>query len=52
MPSNVMVQARLSRLMVATQHEQEKHDINVLNKGGWLGGWLAKSSGYNYTKIF
>jgi hypothetical protein len=34
MPSKVMVQARLSRLMVATEQVQEKYDMKVLNKGG------------------
>jgi hypothetical protein len=34
MPSKVMVQARLSILMVATQQVQEKYDMEVLNKGG------------------
>jgi hypothetical protein len=29
-----MVQARLSRLMVATQQVREKYDMKVLNKGG------------------
>jgi hypothetical protein len=29
-----MVQSMLSRLMVATQQVQEKHDMKVLNKGG------------------
>jgi hypothetical protein len=38
MPSKVMVQARLSRFMVATQQVREKYDMKVLNKGGWLGG--------------
>jgi hypothetical protein len=33
MPSKVMVQARLSRLMVATQQVKEKYDMKV-NKGG------------------
>jgi hypothetical protein len=34
MPSKVMVQARLSGLMVATQKVREKYDMKVLNKGG------------------
>jgi hypothetical protein len=34
MPSKVMVQARLSKLMVATQQVWEKYDMKVLNKGG------------------
>jgi hypothetical protein len=34
MPSKVMVQARLRRLMVATQQVREKYDMKVLNKGG------------------
>jgi hypothetical protein len=34
MPSKVMVQARLSRLIVATQQVREKYDMKVLNKGG------------------
>jgi hypothetical protein len=34
MPFKVMVQARLSRLMVATQQVREKYDMKVLNKGG------------------
>jgi hypothetical protein len=34
MPSKVMVQERLSRLMVATQQVREKYDMKVLNKGG------------------
>jgi hypothetical protein len=34
MPSKVMVQARLSRLKVATQQVREKYDMKVLNKGG------------------
>jgi hypothetical protein len=34
MPSKVMVQAMLSRLMAATQQVQEKYDMKVLNKGG------------------
>jgi hypothetical protein len=34
MHSKVMVQAKLSRLMVATQQVQEKHDMEVLNKDG------------------
>jgi hypothetical protein len=34
MPSKVMVQARLSRLMVATQQVREKYDMEFLNKGG------------------
>jgi hypothetical protein len=25
--------------MVATQQVLEKHDMEVLNKDGWLGGW-------------
>jgi hypothetical protein len=29
-----MVQARLSRHMVATQQVREKYDMKVLNKGG------------------
>jgi hypothetical protein len=36
--------------MVATQQVWEKLDMEVLNKDGWLGSWLAESSGYNYTK--
>jgi hypothetical protein len=32
MPSKVMVQARLSRLMVATQQVLEKYDMKFLNK--------------------
>jgi hypothetical protein len=36
--------------MVATQQVREKHDMEVANKDGWLGGWLVESSGYNYTK--
>jgi hypothetical protein len=39
MPSKVMVQARLSRLMVATQQVRKKYDIKVLNKGGRQGGF-------------
>jgi hypothetical protein len=50
MPSKGMVKARLSRLMVATQQVWEKHAMTVLSKDGWLGHWLAKSSGYDYTK--
>jgi hypothetical protein len=38
--------------MVATQQVQEKHDMNVLSKDGWLGGWLTESSGYDSTKSF
>jgi hypothetical protein len=34
MPSKVMVQARLSRFVVATQQVQEKSDMKVLNNGG------------------
>jgi hypothetical protein len=34
MPSKVMVQARLSRIMVATQQVREKYDMKVLNNGG------------------
>jgi hypothetical protein len=34
MPSKVMMQARLSRLMVAAQQVREKYDMKVLNKGG------------------
>jgi hypothetical protein len=34
MPSKVMVQATLIRLMVATQQVREKYDMKVLNKGG------------------
>jgi hypothetical protein len=34
MQSKVMVQAKLSRLMVATQQVREKHDMEVLNKDG------------------
>jgi hypothetical protein len=34
MLSKVMVQARLSKLMVATQQVREKYDMKVLNKGG------------------
>jgi hypothetical protein len=37
MPSKVMVQARLCRLMVATQQVREKYDMKALNKGGLLG---------------
>jgi hypothetical protein len=36
--------------MVATQQVREKHDMEVLNKDGWLGGWLTESNGYNYKK--
>jgi hypothetical protein len=36
--------------MVATQQVQEKHAMIVLRKDRWLGGWLAESSGYDYTK--
>jgi hypothetical protein len=38
--------------MVATQQVREKHSMEVLNKDGWIGGWLTESSGYNYTKSF
>jgi hypothetical protein len=38
--------------MVATQQVQEKYDMKVLSKDGWLGGWLAEISGYDYTKSF
>jgi hypothetical protein len=38
MQSKVMVQARLSRLMVATQQVWEKHDMEVLDKDGRLRG--------------
>jgi hypothetical protein len=38
--------------MVSTQQVWEKHDMNVLSKDGWLGGWLVESSGYDYTKTF
>jgi hypothetical protein len=34
MQSKEKVQARLSRLMVATQQEHEKHDMKVLSKDG------------------
>jgi hypothetical protein len=34
MPSKLMVQAKLSRLMMATQQVREKYDMKVLNKGG------------------
>jgi hypothetical protein len=34
MPSKAMVQARLSRLMVATQQVREKYDMKALNKDG------------------
>jgi hypothetical protein len=34
MPPKVKVQARLSRIMVATQQVREKYDMKVLNKGG------------------
>jgi hypothetical protein len=36
--------------MMATQQVREKHDMKVLSKDGQLGGWLAESSGYDYTK--
>jgi uncharacterized protein YukE len=32
------VQARLSRLMLATQQVRKKYDMKVLNKGGGQGG--------------
>jgi hypothetical protein len=32
MQSKAMVQARLSRLMLANQQVQEKHDMKVLSK--------------------
>jgi hypothetical protein len=38
--------------MVATQQVRKKHDMKVLSKDGWLGGWLVESSGYDYTKSF
>jgi hypothetical protein len=34
MQSKAMVQARLSRLMVATQQVREKHAMTVLSKDG------------------
>jgi hypothetical protein len=34
MQSKAMVQARLGRLMVATQQVREKHDMKVLSKDG------------------
>jgi hypothetical protein len=34
MQSKAMVQARLSRLMVATQQVREKYDIKVLSTDG------------------
>jgi hypothetical protein len=34
MQSKAMVQARLIRIMVATQQVQEKHDTKVLSKDG------------------
>jgi hypothetical protein len=34
MQSKAMVQVRLSRLMVPTQHVQEKHDMKVLSNDG------------------
>jgi hypothetical protein len=34
MQSKVLMEARLSRLMVATQQVQEKHDMEVLDKDG------------------
>jgi hypothetical protein len=34
MQSKVMVQARLGRLLVATQQGWEKHDMEVLNNDG------------------
>jgi hypothetical protein len=37
MQSKAMVQARLRRLMVATQQVWEKHDMKVLSKDGSLG---------------
>jgi hypothetical protein len=42
MQSKAMVQARLSRLMVATQQVQEKYDMKVLSKDGKLGGLTRK----------
>jgi hypothetical protein len=44
MPSKVMVQARMSRLMVATQQVREKYDMKVLNKGGQLGGFDSQQA--------
>jgi hypothetical protein len=44
MPSKVMVQARLSRLMVTTQQVREKYDMKVLNKGGRLGGFNSQQA--------
>jgi hypothetical protein len=32
MPSKAMMQARLSRLMVATQQVQEKHDMKATER--------------------
>jgi hypothetical protein len=43
MPSKVMVQVRLSRLMVAIQQVREKYDMKVLNKGGQLREGLTRS---------
>jgi hypothetical protein len=34
MQSKVLMEARLSRLMVATQQVREKHDMEVLDKDG------------------
>jgi hypothetical protein len=43
MQSKVMVQARLSRLMVTTQQVWEKHDMKVLSKDGSLGVDMQKA---------
>jgi hypothetical protein len=31
---------------------REKYAMKVLSKDSGLGGWLAESSGYDYTKNF
>jgi hypothetical protein len=39
-----MVQARMSRLMVAIQLVREKYDMKVLNKGVRLGGFDSQQA--------
>jgi hypothetical protein len=44
MPSKLTMQVGLSRLMVATQQVQEKHDMKAIVRMAGLG-WLTESSG-------
>jgi hypothetical protein len=51
MASKLMMQSRLSRLMVATQQVQEKHDMKAMVRMADLGGLTESSGGDLYQML-